>query len=154
MIKRSLRWRLTTSFNGKKSCVNQSDRQYKHQYGFIIKIINILLYLQITISNDAFKRIVWYTGDTTMHGWGGKVGWKRPQSRLIMVPSACSWSAPRSYRIGSCQVRASPASSRDTINGKDLLTLTSLFASLAFKAPEDKEWCKRRFAILRNRLRL
>lgn len=36
---------------------------------------------------------------------------------------------------------------RDKMVGKELLNLSSLFASLAFKAPEDKEWCKRRFAM-------
>jgi hypothetical protein len=39
---------------------------------------------------------------------------------------------------------------RDTIVGRDLLTVTSLFASLAFTAPKDKEWCKRRFAMLKD----
>jgi hypothetical protein len=39
---------------------------------------------------------------------------------------------------------------RDTIVGKDLLTLTSLFAGLAFTAPEDKEWCRRKFAMLKD----
>jgi hypothetical protein len=38
----------------------------------------------------------------------------------------------------------------DTIEGREHLTLTSLFAGLAFAAPEDKAWCRRRFAMLKD----
>jgi hypothetical protein len=35
-------------------------------------------------------------------------------------------------------------------NGSKRLTLTCLFASLAFTAPEDKEWLRRRFTMLKD----
>jgi hypothetical protein len=39
---------------------------------------------------------------------------------------------------------------RDKMDGKELLNLTSLFSGLAFKAPEDKVWIRRRFAMLKD----
>jgi hypothetical protein len=37
-----------------------------------------------------------------------------------------------------------------TIEGREHLTLTSLFACLAFTTPEDKAWSRRRFAMLKD----
>jgi predicted transposase YdaD len=39
---------------------------------------------------------------------------------------------------------------RDKMYGKELLNLTSLFSGLAFKAPEDKVWVRRRFDMLKD----